>query len=128
MRPHHIVVIDDEFMIRKLIATIMRESGHYVTTLDGCSVRKTLDGDVYADADLLLMDLLMPVSPTMVVDCALEANPDLAVVLVTAYPEMSGLQGRGRLSEFPVVKKPFTVDELVERVNFELSGERHRTG
>jgi two-component system KDP operon response regulator KdpE len=115
MTQQHILVVDDEAPMRRLLSSNLRASGYAVrSAADGAEALKLLEEHVF---DLLLLDINMP-------------GPNGLQVLETArratgVPVMM-VSGRGRerdrvqaldLGADDYLSKPFGVSELVARVN-----------
>src|SRR5438270_12524134 len=83
-----ILVVDDEDTIRLVLARYLRTRGFEVATADsGDAALETLSGSRF---DLMLCDVRMPgLSGVEIVPRALEANPDIGVVMLSAVNEAS---------------------------------------
>src|SRR5882672_8675085 len=78
-----ILVVDDEDTIRLVLAKFLRTRGFEVATAEsGDAALEALAG---ASFDLMLCDVRMPgLSGVEIVPRALEANPDLGIVMLSA--------------------------------------------
>jgi circadian clock protein KaiC len=111
----YVLIVDDEFGLAELIAEVLAEKG-YVTAI---AINGVLGLALLRErrADLVLVDLMMPVlnGPEMLRQ--LQADPELAsipVVIMTALPEAVPV-GEG-LAFKAVLQKPFTPDRLFQVV------------
>ncbi len=107
-----ILVIDDEEGIRRGIQRVLSSAGCRVVTAD--------DGQAGLDAlarerfDLALVDLKMPgaIDGLQVIKVALEHDPDLITVVISAYATLDAAIQATRLGAYDFLAKPFTPDEL----------------
>ena len=78
-----VLVVDDEDTIRLVLAKYLRTRGFEVATAEsGDSALETLAGSRF---DIMLCDVRMPgLSGVEIVPLALEADPDLGIVMLSA--------------------------------------------
>ncbi len=112
---HHILVVDDDQEIRRLLSRYLTEQGFRVTpAADAREFHKRLDGDRY---DLVVLDVLLPDGSGLDL-CRLlrQRHPGLPVILVTALREevdrIIGLE----LGADDYIGKPFNPRELLARI------------
>jgi DNA-binding NtrC family response regulator len=110
-----VLVVDDEPRQREILADILRDEGHRVSEhADGASALARLDE---RPAELLLTDLRMPgMDGHELLRAALERQPDLLVILMTAYATVSSAVDAMRDGAFDYLQKPFAKEELIQRV------------
>ena len=112
-----ILVVDDEAMVRDLVATSLRRRGHDV--IEAASGREALalhaeHGDTI---DLVLLDLVMPELPgEEVLAQLLEADPAIKVCLVSGYAEGTAAESYRDLGATGFLAKPFTVRQLADLI------------
>ena len=119
----HILVVDDEANIRRLVEIHLRHAGHRVTTAcDGNDALAKLRAE---RPDLILSDVIMPHMDGFELLRRLKADPEMAsipVVLLTvkALNEdiFTGWQGGAHY----YLTKPFSPGDLMAVVNEALSG------
>ncbi len=120
-----ILVVDDEPMVRDVLARYLEADGFEVSTAsDGL---EALDAARDADPDLVVLDLMLPHLDGLEVMRRLRERADTPVVLLTAKGEevdrIVGLE----LGADDYVAKPFSPREVVARVRAVLRrGERPR--
>lgn len=111
-RKAHLLVLDDDTSMQKLIGAILRQAGYRVDIVAvGAQAIEKIERVEY---DGLLLDVMTPTEGGLTVIRYLrEKNPKLInrVVLVTASPE-SVLKGVDK-DIFDVVRKPFEPAELL---------------
>ncbi len=115
MIKRRILVIEDDEAIRRGIADALKASGY--------SVREAGDGDlglelaITSDCDLVLLDLILPGRDGMEILGEIRATrPTLPVIILTARGEESDRVTGLRAGADDYVIKPFSVSELLARV------------
>ncbi len=98
-----ILVIDDEPDVVELIAKVLVRAGHQVDTApDGV---KGLEQLVTFEPEVMIVDKMLPhMHGSEVITRARKLRPDLAVIMITAFPEPFSL-GPERLDGY--LAKPF---------------------
>ena len=118
-----ILVIDDEPGIREVVALVLREEGYRVIeAADGDEGLDVLKSGVVID--LLITDVGLPgeLNGRQVADAARNLRPNLKVLFSTGYAEQS-LIGKEQLGEgMQVLRKPFPLERLVEKVRGLVAG------
>jgi PAS domain S-box-containing protein len=112
-----ILVVDDEPMVRDLIATALRHRGHEVVeACDGARAVEIYDAESEA-IDLVLLDLVMPgMSGEDVLVRLRERDPEVRVCLVSGYSEGPTADSYQEMGARAFLGKPFTVSRLVGTV------------
>ena len=120
-----ILLAEDEASVRDFITRALRGVGHEVDAVtDGSEALARLrtgpaNGVRY---DLLLTDILMPVMDG--ISLALSASrdaPDIFIMLMTGYSDQRERTYGIEAIIQDILLKPFTLDELVERVDAVLN-------
>jgi len=117
-----VLVVDDDEVIRQLIAVNLTLEGfEVVTAVDG---QDCLDKVAEADPDVITLDVMMPQLDGWVTATQLRRNPETAaikVVLITARAQQDD-RSRGRqIGVDAYLTKPFDPAEMI-RVVRELAG------
>ncbi|WP_276270584.1 response regulator transcription factor [Haloarcula litorea] len=117
----HVLVVDDDETIRRLLTHRLENAGFTVTTYpDGRAAADALDaGDV--DPDLCLLDVMMPrLNGTrllrMIRNGELAVDPALPVVMLTSRGRESDVLEGFESGADDYVTKPFSGAALVARV------------
>ncbi len=117
----HIVVIDDDPSIRRLIELILRHEGHrlslYGTAMD------IFDRARADRPDLIITDLMMPQLNGLQLLHALKAEPDLAdipVILITGAGQQNQIDLALALGATTCLYKPFAQAQFVAAVRAAL--------
>lgn len=110
-----ILVVEDDAAIRRGVVDMLRYNGYAVHEApDG---RAGLDLALAIDADLILLDIMMPHMDGMQVLAELrKARPAQPVIFLTARGEEEDRVRGLRLGADDYVVKPFGIDELIARV------------
>lgn len=106
-----ILLADDDMSLRRVLQFKLRKNGHEVTVVeDGNAALEQLRRDRW---DLLLSDIKMPkVDGIELLEHAKQLQPDLKVILITAYATVSQAVQAVKLGAFDYITKPFEDDEL----------------
>ena len=112
----HVLVVDDEFLIRWSLVETLAEEGHRLAEAgDGETALKTLGSD--DPFDVVLLDYHLPDSHDLTLLATIRRlAPQAVVIMMTAFgtPEMMD-QALG-LGAFRVVPKPFDVHDIAALV------------
>jgi two-component system alkaline phosphatase synthesis response regulator PhoP len=110
-----ILVVEDDAAIRRGVVDMLRYSGYGVhEAADG---RAGLDLALAVDADLVLLDIMMPAMDGMTVLTELrKARPGQPVIFLTARGEEEDRVRGLRLGADDYIVKPFGIDELMARI------------
>ncbi len=109
------LVVDDEAPTRRFVAAVLRRHGFTVIeAADGRSaIRRVFDH--HGRLDLLVTDFQMPELNGLEVAAMVSvARPETVVVMMTGDP--TALAGAEASAPGPVLRKPFTTDELLAAV------------
>ncbi len=118
-----ILVVDDEDQIRHLIRETLEQAGYQVTEArDG---KEALQQCRLAQADLIIMDILMPDQDGLETTSRLRREfPDAKVIAITGGSEMVGtlnfLDVAKMLGAHRTLQKPFEMKTLLDTVHAEL--------
>lgn len=122
-----VVVVDDQAALRMLTARLLRKDGF--TVLEAASAADALrlvDGNV---VDLVVSDVVMPGMSGVELCEALLSQPDgPAVVLMSGYSEAMVSGPQGTAAGVPLLRKPFSEEQLLEVVRRSGAERRAREG
>ena len=118
-----ILLAEDDDSVRNFVARALAHGGHTVTEAEDGGVAAELCAEAAGGFDLLLSDVRMPVMDGIELALHVGASwPDLTIVLMTGFAEQrERAHGLDALIH-DVIAKPFTLAELVERVDDALAG------
>lgn len=106
-----ILVAEDEPNLREGIAEAFRDAGHEVAEAeDGQKALELLEEQVF---DLMITDYRMPnIDGLELLRQVRLRNPDIAVIMVTAFGTVEGAVHAMRLGAYDYIQKPFSLEEL----------------
>lgn len=115
MNAHRILVVEDDSAIRQGLVDALQFSGY--ETLEAADGKTGLAQALRATFDLLLLDLILPGrSGLEILEAVHQARPTLPVIILTARGEEADRVRGLRLGADDYVVKPFSVRELLARV------------
>lgn len=111
-----ILLADDDQAVRRVLQFKLTKNGHDVTAVeDG---RQALEQLRKARWELLLSDIRMPnIDGIELLEHAKKIQPDLKVILITAYATISQAVQAVKLGAFDYITKPFEDDELFTAID-----------
>jgi two-component system OmpR family response regulator len=116
--PSHILLVDDDPIIRSGVARFLGDNGLQVTTAtDGPSMRQKLAA---LQIDLILLDLMLVGEDGLSLLRYLRAQGDVPVIILTAAGEESDRVVGLELGADDYVCKPFSLRELLARMRVVL--------
>ncbi len=106
-----ILIIDDEMIMRESLAGWLKRDGHEVrTAASGEEAMQILQNSRF---DILLVDIKMEgMSGLDVLNLVKESDPDVAVVMITAYGSISTAVEAMKKGAYDYLLKPFDPDAL----------------
>ncbi|EFP3679981.1 acetoacetate metabolism transcriptional regulator AtoC [Salmonella enterica] len=108
---YHILIVDDEDNVRRMLATAFSLQGHEVQ----CASDGLIALQIFTDTppDVVLMDIRMPEMNGMeALKVMLAQHSRIPIILMTAYAEVETAVEALRNGAFDYVIKPFDLDEL----------------
>lgn len=115
----HLLVVDDDRVIRQTLARYLTNNGYRVTTAENAgAARKKLDGLTF---DLLILDVMMPGETGFELARAIRAGtagpmPEVPVLMLTARSELSDRITGLEIGADDYMPKPFEPRELLLRI------------
>lgn len=114
----HILVIDDDPVLRRVITLALEQAGHTVLRCE--NGRKAIDFLTRQHADLLITDIVMPeMDGVETVRAARRLKPQLPIVAISGGGSFEPEDYLGIAQAFganAVLPKPFRPTELIEKV------------
>jgi len=107
----HVLIVDDETNIRRVLAAMLKRDGYEVTTAeDG---EKALAAMQRAPVDVVVTDLVMPRMGGMdLLRQVASAHPDVPVIMITAHGTVDTAVEAMKSGAFDYITKPFDQDDL----------------
>jgi two-component system, OmpR family, response regulator RpaB len=110
----HVLVVDDEKMIRSLLKMSLQRMGYEVTTADdGAEALDLFQSNTF---DLVLLDILMPNVDGFTVCSELRRISDVPIVMLTALNRPDDIVRGLELGADNYITKPFTFKEVEARI------------
>lgn len=120
-----ILIIDDEPVLQDVLGTLLRREGFQVTgATTAAEGLRLAEG---TEADLVLLDLMLPDRPGLEVLGELKKrDPNVVVVVITAYSSVESAIAAMKEGAFHYISKPFKNQEVVLTVRKGLEQRRLR--
>jgi DNA-binding response OmpR family regulator len=109
-----VLVVDDEPIVREVVARYLAREGHRtLEAADGSSARGVIEG---ADIDLVVLDVMLPGTDGLELCRWIRGRSELPVIMLTARGEEADRIVGLELGADDYVTKPFSPRELAARV------------
>src|SRR4030095_1149267 len=107
----NILIVDDEQSYRQLLSLVFEGDGHTIRTAsNGREALALLQSE---PADVVISDVRMPdMDGIEMLSSVRESQPDLGVVLMTAFASVETAREAFKLGADDFIQKPFDVEEL----------------
>ena len=107
----NIIIVDDEQSYRQLLTLVFEDGGNSVrTAMNGRQALALIDEEV---PDVIVSDVKMPdMDGIELLRAVRETQPDLGVVLMTAFASVETAREAFKLGADDFIQKPFDVEEL----------------
>ena len=109
-----ILVVDDEDQIRTMISRMLQQMGHYILNAASGSEALTICEQWKGAVHLMLTDVTMPgMNGFDLVEHATERWPSIKILFISGFASDAAIRRR---SNYPLLQKPFTRDQLIGKV------------
>ena len=117
IRPATILLVEDDDMVRRMTAAILKKIGHSVILVENPAEALAVFKNETSPIDLLMTDVIMPqISGPELVAKIKKIKPDLKVLFMSGYTE-NVIVRHGVLKEgVYFVQKPFTKNDLSKKI------------
>lgn len=110
-----LLVVDDDLYVLESASSLLRDFGYSVITCN--SAEKGLEEFRKKEFDAVLTDIMMPeVTGVELLGVIHTLNPQIPVILMTAYAELDLAIGAVREGAFDFITKPYNAAQLVHAV------------
>jgi len=114
-----ILVVDDDESIRKVLAAILKDEGHYVDTAENgkAAIEKT-ETDFY---NLALIDIRLPdMEGTALLTKMKDTTPKMRKIIMTGYPSLENALEALNKGAHSYLVKPLDIDKVIAMVKKQL--------
>lgn len=119
MEEKKVLVVDDQNGIRILLMEVFSSEGY--TTFQAANGKMALEIVRSDSPDLVLLDMKIPgMDGLEILKHIKELNPDIKVIMMTAYGELDMIKEAMDLGALMHFTKPFDIDEMRAAVNMHL--------
>jgi two-component system NtrC family response regulator len=109
----HVLVVDDEALIRWSLSELLRLNGHTVVEAANAGAARAAIDESTRAFDVVLLDYRLPDSNDLTLLEEIRRRiPTSAVVLMTAYSSPEVVTSAIQLGAYRVVDKPFDMDNV----------------
>ncbi len=116
-----VLVVDDSAAIRKILQRVLRQTGMSIRNiLEAGDGQEALNLLKSSKLDLVLTDINMPKMDGLQLLAAMKSNPDwrnIPVMMITTEGGESKVGEAVRLGATGYVRKPFTADQIKEKLS-----------
>jgi two-component system, cell cycle sensor histidine kinase and response regulator CckA len=124
-----ILVVDDEPEIRKLVSAMVSQFGYNALTADSGDHALTMYRNLNAPLEMLITDVVAPgMSGPMLAEKLGALQPDLKVLYISGYDNTQVVQKYVVERGHKLLSKPFTMEELKEKMTELLPQAAHTAG
>ena len=122
-----ILIVDDEEVLRDVLEVVLRREGFdIVAAASGEEALSILDST--EEVDLMILDVMLPgISGIDTLRAVRISNPNLPVIVITAFSSIDGAIEAMKHGAFHYIPKPFKNEEVVMTVNKALEQRRLST-
>ncbi len=106
-----ILVVDDEPGIREILSIMLENEGYAIELAESYDQAVDIIGSKIVD--VVISDIMMPTTDGIELLRSIKRiNPDIPVILITAYASLNSAVEALRLGAFDYITKPFQVDQV----------------
>lgn len=114
----HILVVEDDVDINKLITTILTKNGYYVTSAySGSEAKLRISMEEF---DLLILDLMLPGMTGEEVIVKARETKEMPIIVISAKVALEERVNVLNLGADDYITKPFEREDILARVNSQL--------
>ena len=122
---HRILIIEDEDAFRESLKRVLLKEGYDVQAVDSAEEALPLIAEKWCD--LIITDIILPGQSGL--EClkkCRQKNPDLIVIIMTAYATIESAVEAIRAGAYEYIVKPVVHDELKALIKRALAGKSDR--
>ena len=112
-----IFLIDDDKSILEMMASILDKFGYRVICSQNGAEALNIFKEKYPEISLVMLDMIMPaMSGEEIFGELKKISPDVNVLMTSGMLIDSRLEGLLKKGVLGILQKPFTIDELIEKL------------
>jgi PAS domain S-box-containing protein len=116
----HILVVDDNDMLRAISKRILVRAGYQVTEASTRDDAVRFGGDADLELDMVLADVVMPgITAHEMIDAIRVHRPGISIAFMAGYADPTR-GGRLLTDDIPIIAKPFTAATLLHEVRMAI--------
>lgn len=120
----HILLVDDEVLIRKPLHDVLTEAGYRVSTAEDGEKALEIFGTRGEGIDIVILDVVMPVMDGVACLRKIrDLKPEMPVIIQTGYSASEKISQMMDMGIQGVLRKPATPDELKKTISRVLSAQ-----
>ncbi len=111
-----ILVVEDGFATREILADILTEEGYTVATAEtgSAAIKKVEKGELF---DLLILDIKLPdINGVEVLKAIKKINPQIVAIMMTAYSVENLIKEALELGASTCIYKPFDIEQVLDLI------------
>jgi len=119
----HILVVDDEEVMRRLFTDILQDQGYNVTVVcNGEEAQGKIKDKFF---DVAFIDVHMPVmNGIQTLHVIRKISPDTAIVMMDSFPDFLSEEAE-KEGAVTCIHKPFNIKEVTEVIEKTIAGKKH---
>ena len=110
----HILIVEDDLLLRKELVLMLEEAGYFVTSLD--SFMHTTEEILHSQADLLVLDINLPYKSGFQICREIKRQSSIPLLMLTSREEMKDEILALKLGADEYLTKPFRKERLLARI------------
>jgi len=115
-----VLIVDDEPAVRQILSEWMRKKNFHVFEAEGG--RRAMEMILRDEPDIVVSDVVMPgMDGIQLLKEARAVNADIPFLMISGYPSCAAAVDIMKYGASDYLLKPFTPEELVNRVNRTLN-------
>ncbi|MBI1390470.1 MAG: PAS domain S-box protein [bacterium] len=119
-----ILLVEDEILVRNLIARLLQKWGFTVLTASDGMEGARFCKEYQSGIDLMITDMVMPrMSGVELAQRALALRPDMRLIFMTGYTDSDVLEDDRRRYANLWLQKPFSTEALAQKIKWALSND-----
>ncbi len=121
-KERHILVVEDETSIARLAVRVLGGAGYRVSVAHSAAAARALFAEIGPSINLIFCDVVLPDGNGVdLADELRRQRPDIAVLLVSGYPDDYSRWEAIRERGWPFIQKPYSTSDLLAEVARALS-------